>query len=117
MGVLTVGLLAMFALVGLVFLILACSGGGRPKPPATPAFCVPNTAWQRPENMQFRNTQPATDGVHQMPSAVAAWPSMWVGPAPVAAPDPVVVDAVPALVQRRQPSASALRLISHRTAS
>ncbi|MCT7367309.1 hypothetical protein [Mycolicibacterium llatzerense] len=67
--------------------------------------------------MQYRNTQLSTGGVHQVPSAVAAWPSMWVGPAPVVAPSAVVVDVVPVLVQRRQPSASAMRVISHRAAS
>jgi len=115
-GVPTVGALLLFALVFVVFLMLACSGGGRPKPPVTPAMVDSNPAWLGYEKMQSRNTQLSASGVHQVPSAVAAWPSMWVGPAPVVVQaTPAVV--APVLVQRRQPSASAMRAISHRIAS
>jgi len=107
----------LFALVFIVFLMLACSGGGRPKPPVTQAMVDSIPTWPGRENMQSRNTTLSAGGVHQVPSAVPAWPSMWVGPAPVTAPSPVVVDMAPALVQRRQPSASTMRVISHRAAS
>jgi len=116
-GVPTVGALLLFALVFAVFLMLACSGGGRPKPPVTPAMVDSNPSWLSYEKMQSRNTQLPAGGVHQVPSAVAAWPSMWVGAAPVVAPTATVVDVAPVLVQRRQPSAPAMRAISHRIAS
>ena len=116
MGVLSLGCFLVFALVGVIFLAVACSGSSRQNGPVEPGRALPYAAPAGYGNMQLRNNHFPAAGVHQVPSMVAAWPAMWVGPATEAAPSPVIVEAEPALVQRRRPSASAVRLTTHGSA-